>query len=65
MNADFYEFQFAELANNDGAWQTRTTSKRSMIIDGLTSGKQYRFRVAAAGSDPARIWTGEVTSYVL
>lgn len=65
MHADFYEFQFAELTNDDAAWQTRTTQKRKMTIDGLTSGKQYKFRVAAAGSDPTRNWSEEMISYIL
>src|SRR6266487_4108486 len=65
VNADFYEFQFSEFPVNGGGWQTRTTQKRNLIVEGLTSGKQYIFRVAGAGSDASRIWSDEITSYVL
>ena len=64
--ANFYEFEFMELpATVNSMWIQKTGTKRKMQIDGLTSGKQYTFRVAAAGSDPSRIWSEEVSSYVL
>lgn len=65
-NANFYEFEYMEItADGSGIWIQRTSTKRKIQIEGLTSGKQYRFRVAAAGSDPSRIWSDEVSSYVL
>lgn len=62
----YYEFQFTDAPSTpESVWQMRTSSKRKMVIDGLTSGKQYTFRVAAAGADPSRAWSEEVSSYVL
>ena len=65
-HADFYEFEFTDAPTSAGSiWQKRTTTKHKLLIEGLTSGKQYVFRVAAAGSDPARNWSDEISSYVL
>ncbi len=64
--ANFYEFEYTESpATADSNWILRTTTRHRMEFDGLTSGKQYTFRVAGAGTDPSRIWSEEVTSYVL
>jgi len=64
--ANFYEFEFMELpAVVNSMWIQKTSTKRKMQIDGLTSGKQYNFRVAGAASDPSRIWSDEVSSFVL
>lgn len=65
-NAMFYEFEYTEAPNNMGSiWSKQTTTKRRLLIEGLTSGKQYVFRVAGAGSDPSRNWSDEISSFVL
>ena len=65
-NASFYEFDYAEApVTADSAWTQKTTTKHKLLIEGLTSGKQYTFRVAGAGSDPSRVWSDDVSSYVL
>lgn len=65
-NASMYMFEFTETpVTATSVWIQRSNTKHKMLIEGLTSGKQYTFRVAAAGSDPSRIWSEEVTSYVI
>jgi hypothetical protein len=65
-NADFYEFEYTEapIAPNC-IWIVKTSTKHKILIEGLTSGKQYVFRVAGAGSDPSRNWSDEISSFVL
>ncbi len=65
-HATFYVFEYHELpSENANGWVQTTTTKRKVLLDGLTSGKQYAFRVAGAGSDPSRNWSDEINSYVL
>nr|WP_246392518.1 fibronectin type III domain-containing protein [Microbacter margulisiae] len=40
-------------------------SKHSVTIDNLTPGKMYSIFVAGAGSDPRRVWSDELTSYIM
>jgi len=65
-SASFYEFEYTEapIAPNC-IWNVKTTTKHRLLIEGLTSGKQYVFRVAGAGSDPSRNWSDEIYSFVL
>jgi hypothetical protein len=65
-NADFYEFEYTEapIAPNC-IWIVKTSTKHKILIEGLTSGKQYVFRVAGAGSDSSRNWSDEISSFVL
>jgi hypothetical protein len=62
----FYEFDYAEVTP-DGVlnWIHKTSTKRKLLIEGLISGKQYVFRVAGAGSDPSRIWSDKITTFVV
>lgn len=65
-HADFYEFEYTSAPSNAASiWLKQTSTKHRMLIDGLTSGKQYVFRVAGAGSDPSRNWSDEISSFVL
>lgn len=65
-NANFYEFEYMELpATPNSVWIQKTSTKSKLQIDGLISGKLYNFRGAGAGSDPSRIWSDEISSYVL
>jgi len=65
-SASFYEFDYAEVTP-DGIqnWIHKTCTKHKMLIDGLTSGKQYVFRIAGAGSDPSRIWSDQISTFVI
>ena len=65
-SATFYEYDYAEVTA-DGIlnWIHKTGTKRKLQIDGLISGHQYVFRVAGAGSDPSRIWSDKITTFVI
>ena len=65
-NAAFYEFEYTDAPVYAGSiWNKRTSTKHRLLIEGLTSGKQYVFHVAGAGSDPSRNWSDEISSFVL
>jgi len=65
-HARFYEFEYTDAPNAAASiWIKRTTTKHRLLIEGLTSGRQYVFRVAGAGSDPSRNWSDEISSFVL
>lgn len=49
----------------DSVWIQVTSSRRKILIQGLISGQEYCFRMAAARTDPTRIWSAVVKSYVL
>jgi len=64
--ASFYEYEYAEVTTEATLnWIHKTCTKHRLLIEGLTSGKQYIFRVAGAGSDPSRVWSNEITTYVI
>lgn len=65
-HASFYEFQYTKTpVSATSVWVMRTSTKRKLLIEGLTSGQQYVFKMAAAGSDPNRTWSDEIASYIL
>jgi hypothetical protein len=65
-HAAFYEFQYTKApVTAASVWTMRTATKRKLLIEGLSSGQQYVFRIAAAGSDPNRTWSDEIASYIL
>ncbi len=62
----FYVFEYCLVPMGpDSVWVQVTSSRRKILIDGLISGKEYCFRIAAARTDPSRIWSDAVKSYVL
>jgi hypothetical protein len=61
--ADNYRFEYKETTA--ASWIEKTSSKRSITITGLISGKEYEGRVVAIGTDPSRIYSDVVTSFVL
>lgn len=64
--ADSYLFNYTEmplLANSN--WQLMPSSKATVLINGLESGKQYAFKVAGVGSNPDLVFSDIVTSFVL
>jgi len=65
-NAYMYEIEYADApSTEDSKWIHTSNTKRKIVIDGLTRGKAYVIRVAAAGSDPGRVWSDEIISYVM
>jgi len=62
----FYVFEYCEAPlTANSVWIQVAGSKRKMLIEGLTSGKEYCFRVAAARTHPSRVWSEVVKSYVI
>jgi len=62
----FYVFEYcAAPLTADSVWIQVTGSRRKMLIEGLTSGKEYCFRVAGARTHPSRIWSDVINSYVI
>ena len=64
-HAGFYEFDYSEVTDGTFNWIHKTTTKHKILIEGLTSGKQYVFRVAGAASDPSRVWSDRISSFVI
>ena len=65
-NAYLYEIEYTESPSSPTSkWIHLSTTKHKIIIDGLTRGQAYAIRVAAAGSDPKRVWSDEIISYVM
>jgi len=64
--ANTYLFQYAEApVNSSTIWQNVYSSKSSHIITGLTSGKEYAFRVCGIGTNPTLVFSDVITTYVL
>jgi hypothetical protein len=64
--ANTYLFQYAETpVNGSTVWQNVYSSKSSHIITGLTSGKEYSFRVCGIGTNPTLVFSDVITTYVL
>jgi len=64
--ANFYEVEYAEVqADGTRNWIKLTSTKHKLEITGLTSGKQYVFRMAGGGTNPARMWSDEIATYVI
>jgi hypothetical protein len=65
-NAYIYELQYTEAPSTEtSVWQRTSNTKHKITIENLVRGKAYAIRVAAAGSDPRRVWSDEIISYVM
>jgi len=66
QHARVYEFEYRELPSENGnGWVACVSTKRKVVIEGLAGGKQYVFRVAAVGANPARNWSDELVRYIM
>ena len=45
--------------------QRTSTTKHKIVVDGLIRGQAYSIQVAGAGSDPGRVWSDAIISYVM
>src|ERR1035437_6568021 len=62
--ASIYEFGYTEgIPTPNSIWMKQTSTRRKITIDGLSSGKQYTFRMAGGGSHLSRIWSEVLSSY--
>ena len=65
-HATYYVFEYRELIDGETTnWKQFSSSKSKTLLTGLTNGKQYAFRAAGAASDPSRVWSDQIISYVL
>jgi hypothetical protein len=64
--AYMYEIEYALNPETENSQREHTsTTKHKAVIEGLTRGQAYAVRVAAAGSDPGRVWSDAIISYVM
>ena len=61
--ADSYRFEYR--LPEDPNWTVRISTKSDLLLTGLESGKQYEFRVAGIGSNPERVYSDVLHSFVL
>ena len=61
--ADSYQYEY-RIAG-DPQWIIRVDSKSSLLLTGLQSGSAYEFRVAGIGTNPERVYSNVLQSYVL
>lgn len=65
-DASSYSFEYTEsTANENSVWKQVIVTKHKAEIRGLKEGVEYLFRVTYIGSDPSRICSETVSSYVL
>jgi hypothetical protein len=58
-------FQYAIApVTDESQWKIITAATRSIIIDGLESGKQYTFRAGGIGTDPTIIFSDTFTRFI-
>lgn len=62
--AGSYLFEY-RLANTQNPWQIEITTKSSLKIIGLQSGEEYEFRVAGVGTDPDRVYSDIISSFII
>lgn len=65
-NTAIYELKYTLAPSTPSSvWLQASNTKSKMTIDNLTRGLAYAIQVTAAGSDPARVWSDEIISYVM
>jgi len=60
-----YSFEYAEAPDGTLNWIHKTSTRHKILIEGLTSGKQYVFRIAGAVSYPSRVWSDQILTFVI
>lgn len=59
-----FEYKLSSDSSNDN-WIIITHTKTSLIISDLVSGQEYTFRVVGIGTNPVRVYSDEVRSFIL
>lgn len=61
-----YQYEYSKLPiTADTTWVDVVTTRSYADVSGLESGKEYGFRVAGVGTDPTRVWSDVIASYVI
>ena len=64
--AKSYQYEFTDApVTATSVWHVQTDTGTYTTIANLQSGKEYAFRVAGVGSDPSRVYSDVITSFVL
>jgi hypothetical protein len=64
--AKTYQYEYTDAPISAASiWHVVTNTSTAVTINNLQSGKEYAFRVAGVGSDPTRVYSDVVTSFVL
>ena len=65
-SANFYEIAYTETpVTATSIWRQYSSTKSKADVNGFTSGVEYAFRMCGAGSNPARVWSEIINSFVL
>jgi hypothetical protein len=64
--ASMYELLYTTAPSTpDIVWIHISTTRHKLTLSNLTRGQAYAIKVAAAGTDPRRVWSDEIISYVM
>jgi len=65
-HARSYEVRYTKLPKSDPVFYEKvTSSKHKITLEGLVQGQQYAIQVAGVGSNPKRVWSFEISSFVM
>lgn len=65
-HARSYEVRYTKLPKTDASiYEKVTTPKHKATLEGLIPGQQYAIQVAGVGSNPKRVWSFEIVSFVM
>lgn len=61
-----YQYEYSKLPiTADTTWVDVVTTRSYADVSSLESGKEYGFRVAGVGTDPNRVWSDVIASFVI
>lgn len=58
-----YLYEYRAL--NSTTWESTTDTKTTVLLNNLTKGTEYEFRVAGMGASPDRVYSDTVTGFAL
>lgn len=65
-HASLYELLYTFAPSTpESAWIHMTSTRHKLIIPNLIRGQAYAIKVTAVGTDPRRVWSDEIISYVV
>ena len=63
--AKSYNFEYTEgPVTNDSVWISISSSKASVTLSNLSAGQQYFYRVVGVGTNPTKVYSDVISSYV-